>query len=120
MDGECRRWCPEPAQSTRCGARTETRIRSAAFVREKDTLPAMGTLTLYINDEAVGSGQIMTQPGNFSLVGEGLNAGKIRWNRSQTTTQVFRLSRSPGARSTRLSLTCPASPTSTSRRKPSR
>ena len=35
----------------------------------------MGTLTLYINDEKVGEGKIMTQPGNFSLVGEGLNVG---------------------------------------------
>ena len=35
-----------------------------------------GTLSLFINDEKVGEGQIMTQPGNFSLVGEGLNVGR--------------------------------------------
>jgi hypothetical protein len=35
-----------------------------------------GTLTLYVGERAVGSGQIKTQPGNFSLVGEGLNVGK--------------------------------------------
>jgi arylsulfatase len=51
-------------------------LLSAAFEREGDDMPAHGMLTLYINDEAVGSGQIKTQPGNFSLVGEGLNVGK--------------------------------------------
>jgi hypothetical protein len=35
-----------------------------------------GTLSLFIDDEKVGEGQIMTQPGNFSLVGEGLNVGR--------------------------------------------
>ena len=39
-------------------------------------MPTTGTLSLFINDEKVGEGQIMTQPGNFSLVGEGLNVGK--------------------------------------------
>ena len=51
-------------------------VLSAAFVKENDGLPATGTLSLFINDEKVGEGQIMTQPGNFSLVGEGLNVGK--------------------------------------------
>ncbi|MBL8147206.1 MAG: arylsulfatase, partial [Anaerolineae bacterium] len=50
-------------------------LLTAAFVRENKDMPAAGTLTLYINDEAVGSGKIITQPGNFSLVGEGLNVG---------------------------------------------
>jgi hypothetical protein len=39
-------------------------------------MPATGTLSLFIDDEKVGEGDIMTQPGNFSLVGEGLNVGK--------------------------------------------
>jgi arylsulfatase len=39
-------------------------------------MPATGTLSLYVNDEKVGEGTIMTQPGNFSLVGEGLNVGR--------------------------------------------
>ena len=39
-------------------------------------MPTTGTLSLYIGDEKVGEGEIMTQPGNFSLVGEGLNVGK--------------------------------------------
>jgi arylsulfatase A-like enzyme len=55
---------------------TGTAVLSAAFVKENDGLPAAGTLSLYINDEKVGEGQIMTQPGNFSLVGEGLNVGR--------------------------------------------
>jgi arylsulfatase len=51
-------------------------ILGASFTRENDTLPTTGTLTLFIDDEKVGEGQIMTQPGNFSLVGEGLNVGR--------------------------------------------
>jgi arylsulfatase len=51
-------------------------ILGASFVREGDTMPAAGTLSLFIDDEKVGGGQIITQPGNFSLVGEGLNIGK--------------------------------------------
>jgi arylsulfatase len=51
-------------------------VLSASFERESDGLPTTGTLSLYIDDEKVGEGEIMTQPGNFSLVGEGLNVGK--------------------------------------------
>jgi arylsulfatase len=51
-------------------------ILSASFVREGDGMPTTGTLSLFIDDEKVGEGAIMTQPGNFSLVGEGLNVGK--------------------------------------------
>ena len=55
---------------------TGKHILSAAFVREGTDMPAHGTVTLYIDDKAVGSTQIKTQPGMFSLVGEGLNVGK--------------------------------------------
>jgi arylsulfatase A-like enzyme len=55
---------------------TGRHILSAAFEREGTDMPTHGTLTLYVDDQAVGSGQIKTQPGNFSLVGEGLNVGK--------------------------------------------
>jgi len=48
----------------------------ASFVREGESMPTTGTLSLFIDDELVGAGMIMTQPGNFSLVGEGLNVGK--------------------------------------------
>jgi arylsulfatase A-like enzyme len=51
-------------------------ILGASFAREGDAMPATGTLSLFIDDEKVGEGKIMTQPGNFSLVGEGLNVGK--------------------------------------------
>ncbi len=51
-------------------------VLSAAFVREGTDMPTHGTLTLYIDDQAVGSAQIKTQPGNFSLAGEGLNVGR--------------------------------------------
>ena len=55
---------------------TGTVMLSAAFEREGDGMPTTGTLSLYIDDEKVGEGRIRTQPGNFSLVGEGLNVGK--------------------------------------------
>ncbi len=55
---------------------TGTTILGASFVREGDSMPATGTLSLFIDDEKVGEGQIVTQPGNFSLVGEGLNVGR--------------------------------------------
>ena len=48
----------------------------ASFVREGESMPTTGTLSLFIDDEKVGEGQVITQPGNFSLVGEGLNVGR--------------------------------------------
>jgi arylsulfatase A-like enzyme len=35
-----------------------------------------GTATLYVDDEAVGAGEIITQPGNFCLVGDGISVGR--------------------------------------------
>ncbi len=55
---------------------TGQRILGATFLREGDSLPTTGTLSLFVDDEKVGEGTIMTQPGNFSLVGEGLNVGR--------------------------------------------
>ena len=37
---------------------------------------AAGTLTLFIDDEAVGSGEIVTQPGYFCLTGDGICVGR--------------------------------------------
>jgi arylsulfatase A-like enzyme len=51
-------------------------VLGASFVREGHEMPATGTLSLFIGDRKVGEGRIMTQPGNFSLVGEGLNVGR--------------------------------------------
>ncbi len=55
---------------------TGKQILSASFVREGTDMPTHGTLTLYLDERAVGSAEIKTQPGNFSLVGEGLLVGK--------------------------------------------
>jgi Sulfatase len=43
---------------------------------EGDAMPAEGNLTLHIGDAKVGEGRIKTQPGKFSIAGEGLNIGK--------------------------------------------
>ncbi|HTY96076.1 MAG TPA: arylsulfatase [Solirubrobacteraceae bacterium] len=51
-------------------------VLSATFEREGDGMPAEGTLTLHVRDKDVGEGKIKTQPGKFSLAGEGLNVGK--------------------------------------------
>jgi arylsulfatase len=51
-------------------------VFSASFEREGDAMPAEGTLTLHIGEDKVGEGRIKTQPGKFSLAGEGLNVGK--------------------------------------------
>jgi arylsulfatase len=51
-------------------------VLSASFEREGESMPSEGTLTLHIRDEAVGEGHIRTQPGKFSLAGEGLNVGR--------------------------------------------
>jgi arylsulfatase len=51
-------------------------ILSASFEREGDAMPAEGTLTLHIGEDAAGEGRIKTQPGKFSLAGEGLNIGR--------------------------------------------
>jgi hypothetical protein len=51
-------------------------VLSASFEREGDTMPAEGTLTLHAGDKTIGQGRIRTQPGKFSIAGEGLNIGK--------------------------------------------
>ncbi len=37
---------------------------------------AAGTLTLYVDDQAVGGGEIVTQPGYFCVVGDGICVGR--------------------------------------------
>ena len=51
-------------------------VLSASFEREGDAMPTEGTLTLHMPEAAVGEGKIKTQPGKFSIAGEGLNIGK--------------------------------------------
>ena len=49
-------------------------------MKGKSDDPAMpgfaGTLDLYFDDEPVGSGEIVTQPGAFCLVGDGICVGR--------------------------------------------
>jgi arylsulfatase len=55
---------------------TGKHVFSASFEREGDAMPTEGTLTLHVGTDEVGQGRIKTQPGKFSLAGEGLNIGK--------------------------------------------
>jgi len=52
-------------------------ILSASFEKESDDPPgvAIGTLSLYHGERRVGEGRIKTQPGKFSIAGEGLCVG---------------------------------------------
>jgi len=51
---------------------------SASFEKSGTGTPTEGLLSLYINTEKVGEAKIKTQPGKFSLAGEGLNVGMDR------------------------------------------
>ncbi|MFI5046292.1 MAG: arylsulfatase [Acidimicrobiia bacterium] len=56
-------------------------VCTAAFTASgPSTDPAMpgfaGTLALYVDDEKVGEGEIVTQPGDFCLVGDGICVGR--------------------------------------------
>jgi len=55
---------------------TGTVVLAASFEKHGDDMPTRGTLSLFFDDEKVGEGEIMTQPGKFSLAGEGLNVGR--------------------------------------------
>jgi arylsulfatase A-like enzyme len=56
----------------------EDLILSASFVKDGEDPPgvATGILSLYHGDKKVGEGRIKTQPGFFSLAGEGLCVGR--------------------------------------------
>jgi arylsulfatase A-like enzyme len=56
----------------------ENLILSAAFDKDGEDPPgvATGILSLYHGDRKVGQGRIKTQPGKFSIAGEGLSVGR--------------------------------------------
>ncbi len=56
----------------------EDLILSASFDKTGEDPPgtARGTLSLFHGDRKVGEGEIRTQPGSFSLAGEGLTVGR--------------------------------------------
>ncbi|WP_029432221.1 arylsulfatase [Blastococcus sp. URHD0036] len=58
--------------------RGENLILSASFTKTGEEPPgsARGTLSLFHGDHKVGEGEIRTQPGMFSLAGEGLTVGR--------------------------------------------
>jgi hypothetical protein len=66
-------------------------VVSASFEREGDSMPAEGTLTLHAGEKEIGKGRIKTQPGKFSIAGEGLNVGKTARNQSPTITRAHGL-----------------------------
>ena len=82
-------------------------IVSASFEREGDSMPTEGTLTLHVGKREVGRGRIKTQPGKFSIAGEGLNIGKD--GAEPVTTRAGRPGPSPAARSTKRRSTSAAS-----------
>ncbi|PKL63239.1 MAG: arylsulfatase [Methanomicrobiales archaeon HGW-Methanomicrobiales-2] len=54
-------------------------VFTAEFARDgedTETKSAIGTLTLYIDMKKVGEGRVRTQPGSFSLTGDGLCVGR--------------------------------------------
>ena len=53
-------------------------VLAASFEKDSEDPPgvAHGTLTLWHGDQQVGEGQIRTQPGKFSIAGEGLCIGR--------------------------------------------
>ncbi|MEV5837185.1 arylsulfatase [Nocardia sp. NPDC052112] len=56
----------------------ENVILAASFDKDGEDPPgtAHGTLSLFYGDRKVGEGRIRTQPGKFTLAGEGLSAGR--------------------------------------------
>jgi arylsulfatase A-like enzyme len=58
---------------------TGNHVLTAEFSKTGDdpeTHSATGTLTLYLDTDPVAEGEIMTQPGTFSLVGDGICVGR--------------------------------------------
>ena len=74
-------WLGEDVQKVTSNVeiRTGRHVFTAEFSKtgqDPQTKSAFGTLSLYIDTEQVGQSEIRTQPGYFSLVGEGLCVGR--------------------------------------------
>ncbi len=74
-------WLGERMQTISSPAPVPTgrHVVSAEFEKTRDdpdTHSALGTLTIYVDTEAVADSEIITQPGSFSLAGEGLCIGR--------------------------------------------
>jgi arylsulfatase len=74
-------WLGEKIQKVTSSVEIPTgkHVFTAEFVKtgdDKQTMSAIGTLTLYIDTERVGQATIMTQPGYFALVEDGLCVGR--------------------------------------------
>ncbi len=74
-------WLSEKEQTVSSGAEVPSgsHVLTAEFQRtgeDQKTMSATGTLTLYIDTAAVGSGELMTQPGMFGLSGSGVSVGR--------------------------------------------
>jgi arylsulfatase A-like enzyme len=74
-------WLGEKEQTVSSEAEVPSgsRVLTAEFQKTGDdekTMSAIGTLTLYIDTGAVGSGELMTQPGMFGLSGSGASVGR--------------------------------------------
>jgi arylsulfatase A-like enzyme len=74
-------WLGENEQTVTSDAAVPSgsRVVTAEFQKTGDdekTMSATGTLTLYVDTAAVGSGELMTQPGMFGLSGGGASVGR--------------------------------------------
>ena len=74
-------WLGEKEQTVSSDAEVPTgsHVLTAEFQKTGDdekTMSATGTLTLYVDTDAVGSGELMTQPGMFGLSGAGASVGR--------------------------------------------
>jgi arylsulfatase len=74
-------WLGEKIQKISSDAEVEPgkHVFTAEFAKTGDdptTGSALGTLTLYVDDDETGSAEITTQPGFFALTGDGLSVGR--------------------------------------------
>ena len=98
----------------------ENLILSASFEKDGEDPPevATGILSLYHGENKVGEGRIKTQPGLFSLAGEGLCVGRDSGRPSRPITRMGRRTALPAARSSGSPSTSAAPPTSISSARP--